>query len=286
MKLSRKQVVLLLLPFAVVVIPFLILPAILSFPFSLTNFTLLQKTVRFVGFDNYSRLLEDDVFRVSLKNIILMTVLTVSAEMILGVGLACALRKPFRGRMMVRLLLLIPWLVSPAASGVMWARMFNERSGLISYWPALVGMLNQPHLLGIKTAFWSVIVTEIWRKTPLVTFLILPGVTAIPAELWEQSRLDGLGVVKVIRHVVIPGARRLLLVVGLLVMGDSLGTSESVYFLTGGGPGTLTMTPGIYSYNLAAMGQNWARAATAGWFIVLAVVIAGLWYLYGARRES
>jgi multiple sugar transport system permease protein len=269
-------------------VPFLLVPMLLSFVASLTNYAPFQTAImtRFVGLENYSRLLGEDTFRTALLNVSWLTLLTVSAELVLGFAIASLLRTPFRGRAVLRFVLLVPWLTSPAASGIMWHAMFDMRSGMVNYFPALFGLPRLPYALSVDGAFAAVVATEIWRKTPLVTFLLLPGLLAVPADQWDQATLDGLGIIPKVRHVVFPRLRTLGLTIMLLMVGESLGTSESVFFLTGGGPGSRTMTPGIYSYNQAIQGQNWARAATSGWYIVMLVLMVGAGYLYAARQEA
>lgn len=284
--LSRRQQVSLLLPLVIVVVPFLVLPALLSFVASFTNYTPFQKNLQFVGIHQYVRLLQDDTFRTALGNTLVLTGATVVIEMLYGLVLAYALRRPFRGRMMVRLVLLLPWLVSPAASGVMWHSLMNEQNGILNYWPAILGLPQLQSPVGTQSAFVALAAVEIWRKAPLVTFLLLPGLLSIPAENWEQARLDGLNLAGTIRHVVVSALRPLVLTITLLMAGEALGVAESVFFLTGGGPGTRTMTVGLYSYKLAAQTNNWARAATSGWFIVTGVAIIGIVYLYWMRHED
>jgi multiple sugar transport system permease protein len=215
---------------------------------------------------------------------VVFTTVTVLAEMLLGMAVAFALREPFRGRALLRVILLLPWLLSPSASGVMWHNLLNNQSGLLIYWTTLLRLPPLPYLLGLDTSYWTAMTTEIWRKTPLVIFLVLPGLLSIPTVHWDQARIDGLPLVSRVRHIVLPHLRLLLLTVALLMIGDALGMSESLHFLTGGGPGVTTMTPGVYSYNQAIIAQNWSAGGTPGWFIAGAVLIVGVVYLELSRR--
>ena len=284
--LTTRQRLLLLAPLAVLVIPLVICPALLGLVASLTSFSPFRAGLRWQGLANYSRLLNDDLFRVALGNALLLTLSTVTLEVVLGVLLAYLLRKPFRGRGWIRFALLLPWLLSPAASGVMWLQLLDGRTGLMNFFPALIGHPNSPYLLRFDTAFLIVIATEVWRKAPLVTFLVLPGVLAIPHEQWDVARLDGLSTRGTFRHVVLPATSVLLLTISLLLIGETLGASESISFLTGGGPGTRTLTIGLYSFNKAVDIQNWQQGATSAWFIAALIGLAGWGYLRLIRLMS
>lgn len=282
--LTPRERLFLMLPLALVVGPFLLWPMLNGFLLTFSNAGPFQPSPRFVGLSNYLNTLGDNVFRTALVNMVVFATVTVLAEMLLGTAVALALREPFRGRALLRAALLLPWLLSPSASGVMWHQLLNNQSGLLTYWTTLFRLPPLPYMLGLDTSYWTVILTETWRKTPLVIFLVLPGLLAIPAVHWDQAKIEGLPWLSRVRHIVLPHLRLLLLTVTLLLAGEALGMSESVFFLTGGGPGSTTMTPGVYSYNQAIVAQNWSAGGTPGWFITGAVLMVGLVYLGLLRR--
>jgi len=283
--LTRRQHLLLFAPLALILIPFLFWPMLFGFAASFTNFAPFRANIHGVGLENYARILGDDTFWLSVGNIIVLTVVSVTLEMAVGLAAAYLLRRPFRGRGAIRFILLIPWLIGPVATGVMWHYLFSQQVGLLNLIPAILGWERLPYPLTISTAFAAVIFVEVWRKFPLVSFLALPGLLAIPPEQWDYATLEGVPTWGKIRHIVLPQLRLLLLSITLLLIGDALGTSESVLRLTGGGPGSMTMTPGLYSYNKAIVSNNWTAGATSGWLIVPAVLLVGLCYLALVRRE-
>ena len=287
--LSRSYRLLLLMPLMLVVIVFLIVPMVLGLSLSLTNYAPLRPhlTIQFVGLHNYNRVLSNDIFQEAVVHGLVFTLATVVMELILGAAIAWALRQDFRGRVIVRVRLVdFSWLVSPIASGVIWHYLLTARTGLVYLIPAYLGQTNFVSPLSTPLAFLVIIGAEIWRQSPLVAFLLLPGLLAIPHEQWDNARLDGLSVYLQIRHVVLPYLRMLLLTITLLLIGSAFDTGESILLLTRGGTGTQTMLPGLYIYNKAIVASNWTLGATSGWLIALGMLIVSLVYLFLTRRPE
>lgn len=283
----RSQRLLLLTPLILILIPFLLWPALFGLLSSFTNYVPFQTNpLRFMGVENYRRILQDTDFQAAIRNVIVFTVSTVVIELVLGTAVAYALRKPFRGRSIVRLILLIPWLVSPIANGVMWHYVLNPNYGALNFWPTLFGLPRIEDVLSLQLALPTVIAVEIWRKVPLVTFLVLPGLLAVPPAQWDVADLEGMSIWTRMRHIVLPRLRLLLLTVALLLIGDALGTSDSILILTGGGPASATMTPGLYSYHQAIKAFDWRAGSTSAWLIAVAVLLVGICYLFLARQEA
>jgi multiple sugar transport system permease protein len=242
--------------------------------------------LQFVGLNNYTSILQDSDFQASVRNIVIFTIITVILELSLGLTIAYALRRPFRGRSLVRLILLLPWLISPVATGVMWHFLFNAEKGLVNFWPALVGLPSPSSPLSSGLAIFAVMGVDIWRKVPFVSFLALPGMLAISPAQWDNAQLEGLSFLTRMRHIVVPHTRLLLLTIAMLLVGDALGTSDLIFILTGGGPVSETMTPGLYSYLRAIRSFDWQAGATSAWLIALMILIIGFGYIFLSRREA
>ncbi len=285
--LTPRQRLVLLIPLGLVLLPFLIGPAAFGFFASLTNYAPVQRHLQFVGLGNYASVLGDHQFRAAFRNVAVLVLIAVPAELATGFGVAYLLREPFRGRGLLRVMLLTPWLVSPIANGVMWHFLFDGGTGLINFWFAWLRLPTQSSPLGLHgLALPTTIAVEVWRKAPLVSFLLLPGLLSIPSDQWEQGTLEDARLLSRIRHIALPGLRPLLLTIALLLIGDTLGTFESVLILTGGGPGSETVTPGLYSYQQAFRTHNWPTGATSAWLIVAAVLLIGIIYVRLVRAET
>jgi multiple sugar transport system permease protein len=274
-------------PLALVVGLWLLGPAVLGFVASFTNYAPGNKTIQFRGLSNYAAVFGDKQFLIAVTNITFFMLIAVPLELGIGFGLAYLLRRPFRGRGLWRAILLMPWLVSPIANGVMWHFLLGGSTGMINFGLAWLSLPSQPSPLGQSGhAMWATIAVEVWRNAPLVSFLLFPGLLAIPAEHWEQATLDGIPPMSQIFKIALPALRPLLLAVTLLMIGTALGAFDSVLIMTGGGPGSETITPALYSYQQAFQVNNWPIGATTAWFIVAAVIGVGAVYFALARREA
>jgi multiple sugar transport system permease protein len=283
---ASRQRWLFLSPFILTVVPFVIWPALFGFFTSFTNYTPFGTTpIRFVGLQNYSQVLASIDFQKSMANMVIFTFITLAMNMLLGILIAYALRTSFRGRSFVRFVLLIPWLISPIANGLMWRFLLKSSAGLPPYLTALAGDPGGPNVLRPGLALLTVMVLDIWRKVPLVTFLVLPGVESISNAYWDLAALEGMNLTVRLRHIIFPHLRVLLLTVALLLIGDALGTSESLLMLTGGGPGTETMMPGLFSYQQAVNVFDWTSGATSAWLIAAVMLFVGIVYVVLVRHE-
>lgn len=139
--LTRRQQFLFMMPLVLLLFAFLIWPALFGLFTSFTNYDPYQHIrPQFVGLDNFVGILQDSDFQASIRNIIVLTVVAVSIKLSFGMTIAYALRRPFRGRSIIRIILLLPWLISPAATGVMWHFMFSTQLGVVNFWPAPVDL--------------------------------------------------------------------------------------------------------------------------------------------------
>jgi trehalose/maltose transport system permease protein len=285
--LPRPGLLVLWLPFALIVGPFLLWPAVFGLFASFTNYSPFVQHVRFTGLANYALLFKDVFFGSSFRAIAVFSVVTVPVELLIGFAVAMLLREPFRGRAAVRVILLLPWLVSPVANGVMWHFLYASDSGILNYFTAWLALAPLPSPLGLpRFALPAAMLADIWRTSPLVSFLLLPGLLSVPRSLWEQAAMEGAPAFTVARRIALPWLRPLLLTVGMLLLGWSLGTFDGMLILTGGGPGTATLTPALYSFQKAFETNVWNVGATSAWCIGLVVMLAGAAYLILTRREA
>jgi len=285
-KLTRRDRTILFAPLVVLLGGWLVLPAVLGLFATFTTYSPFTTTVRPSGFANYAAVAGDPQFGAAIRNIIIFTVIAVPLELAIGFGIAYLLRRPMKGRALWRVLLLAPWLVSPIAAGVMWHFLFSGTTGILDFGLGWIGLPEVASPVGdLRLALPAAVAVEVWRVAPFVTFLLLPGLVSIPNERWEEATLAGASPLQQIRHVAIPELRTLLLTVGMLLIGLAFGTFDTILILTGGGPGTATLTPALYSYSRAFQTNDWPVGAASGWLIAVGVIAVGVVYLRLARER-
>jgi len=286
-RLTRRDRLVLLAPLAILLGGWLLVPALVGLAATLTTYSPLSTTVAFVGGQNYGRVIADPQYRAAVRNIVIFTLVAVPLELSLGFAIAYLLRRPIWARSWWRILLLLPWLVSPIAGGVMWHYLLGGATGILDFG---LGWLGQPETASpigdVHLALPTAIAVEVWRVTPFVTFLLLPGLASIPEERWEQATLAGAPLHRRVLDIAVPEMLPLLLTVGMLLVGLSLGAFDTVLILTGGGPGTATLTPALYSYDRSFVTNDWPIGAASAWLIAAAVGLVGAAYVQLSRRWS
>jgi multiple sugar transport system permease protein len=285
-RLTRRDRIVLFAPLAVLLGGWLVLPAVLGLFATFTTYSPFTTTIQLAGFANYAAVVQDPQFGAAIRNIAVFTTLAVPLELAVGFGIAYLLRRPMKGRALWRVLLLAPWLVSPIAGGVMWHFLFGGATGILDF---AAGWLRLPDVASpigdVRFALLAAIAVEVWRMAPFVSFLLLPGMLSIPKERWEEATLAGASRIQQIRHVAIPEMRTLLLTVAMLLVGLSFGAFDTILILTGGGPGTATLTPALYSYSRAFQTNDWPVGAASGWLIAAGVIAVGAAYIRLARER-
>jgi multiple sugar transport system permease protein len=226
--------------------------------------------LRWAGLDTYARLLQDDRFWTSLGNTAVFTVSSVLGETALGVAFALVLHRRFRGRGLLRAVVLVPWALPTAVMALAWAWIFNDSFGVANDLLRRLGLVSGPVAwLGEPgTAMLALVLSDVWKTTPFVALVVLAGLQGIPEEVLEAARVDGLGPLPRFRHVVLPLLAPSLLVAILFRAVQAYGAFDVVYVMTGGGPGGSTETVSLYAF------QNYFRYLDFGYGSAVATLSA------------
>ncbi|HEX2094259.1 MAG TPA: sugar ABC transporter permease [Longimicrobiaceae bacterium] len=226
----------------------------------------------FVGLGNYAEILADGRFRGALGHTALFTALTVSLEMVLGLFLALAMNRAFRGRGVVRAAILVPWAIPTVVAALLWRFLFDSEAGIVNAVLVGVGAVDEPPVwfINAATAWVPVVLADVWKTTPFVALLLLAGLQSIPTELYEAAAVDGAGRWWQLRHITLPLLRPALLVALIFRTLDAFRVFDLIYVLTGGGPGTSTEPVALYTFN--ALFQN----LRFGYGAALSVIVFGI----------
>lgn len=236
---------------------------------------------RFVGLDNFAELWEGRGFRRAAWNTVVFALMATIAEVLLGLALALLLDRGFRGRRLVTLVLLAPYVLSTIVVGAIWRAWFHYDLGFLNATLRSVGLAGLPWLFDPTLALPAIALADVWQATPFCFLILYAGLRSIPPELHEAARVDGAGAWRRFRDVTLPLLMPYLLVTALMRTLDSFKLFDKVYAMTGGGPGNATETLSMHVHRLAFRFFDIGMASAAA---LVMVAFAGLLAALQARR--
>lgn len=280
----RTFPVLLILP-AVLLVTFLVIfPLIWALGLSFYSYNVLRgEPPIFVGVENYYRLLNS--MEVWKRFVITgqFVFYAVSIEFLIGFGLAHLFYTQFKGRRLAITLVTTPLLVAPVAVGIFHRYLFDATFGIYSYIAQLI--TGQPVRILSQYPMFAIVFMDVWQWSPFMMLFILAGLEAIPKHMLESSEIDRLSPLTKFRYVVWPTIRPLVALALLFRTMDAFRTFDTIFTLTGGGPGTATEVLSIQIYRTAFQFFRTGEAtALAFVFLVIIVLLTNI-YLRLARRE-
>ena len=255
---------LLLLPALILTVTIVAWPLFETFRLSFTNASL-RPTEKYVGFENYVEIFEDDFWEVIRRTFLWMG-LGVTTKIVMGVIGAVLLNAMLPGRTLFRILVMPPWIVPIAIGVFMWSWMYNGQFGMISGMAQRIGLLDGPFefLAYQNSAFIATIVTDVWIGTPLVSLYLLAAMQSIPSELYEAAWTDGAGRFYRFRRITLPLIAPSIFTMALLSAIWTFNSFDIIWILTEGGPrgGTTTMIIDTYKTAISRFkyGEGSARA--------------------------
>jgi len=199
------------------------------------------------------RLFFDHDLKVTLKNTLVFTGLSVPFEFLLGLLLALLVHSPFRGRAMLRLGVLVPWALPTAVMAMAWQWMFNNPFGVINDLLVRIGVLSEPMdwLSSPGGAMFAAVFADVWKTTPFVAIILLAGLQSIPQQLKESLAIDGGGAAVMFFHLIWPLLMPFIRVALIFRIIHAAGIFDLIWVLTKGGPADTTRTLSVYLYDLA-----------------------------------
>ncbi len=166
----------------------------------------------FVGLDNFDFLFSDPAFTEALRNTAIFTVVGVSIELLLGLGIALVLNQHFRGRGAVRAIVLIPWAFPLSVAAVLGKLMLQDQVGILAHFAQSLGLVDGPILSDPNSLLFAVILVDVWTSVPFIALLLLAGLQTIPGEVTEAARVDGASAVQRFFRITLPLLRPAILV--------------------------------------------------------------------------
>ena len=230
----------------------------------------------FTGFSNYATVLTDVNMRHAIWVTVVLTVVVVLISLLLGLGIALLLDRQFRGRGVVRTMMITPFLVVPVAAALLWKHaLFNPEYGLLNgtltaIW-RLFGSDAAPQPDWISNApLISVEIALIWQWTPFMMLILLAGLQSRPLDVIEAARIDGASTWQIFRYLTFPHLRRYLELGALLGSIYIVQNFDAVFTITSGGLGTANLPYVIYQTFYQA--HDYGRASAAGVVVVIGTI--------------
>jgi ABC-type sugar transport system permease subunit len=208
---ERRTAYYMVLPSLLIILIVAFFPILYGVVLSLTDSTI-SGFGSFIGIENYTEMFQDLDFREGLYNTVIFTVASVALEFFIGLGIALAINRAFRGRGLVRAAVLVPWAFPTVIAAVMWRLMFQSQVGIIQYVADTLGLISEPILSSRTLLLIGAILVDVWKTTPFVALLLLAGLQTIPGEVYEAARVDGANVMQRFFRITLPLLKGAILV--------------------------------------------------------------------------
>jgi multiple sugar transport system permease protein len=238
----------------------------------------------FVGLQNFIDLFKDVRFINSLNVTFWFTLISLIIEVCLGVGFALALNNNFKGQGFLRTLLLIPMLATPVAIAQIWKNLFDPTIGLLNYLLGFIGLGPYSWVYDSGSVMFALIMVDVWKWTPLITLIVLGGLSNLPAEPFESARVDGAKPLQIFVYITLPLVRPIVIIAAMFRLIDLLKSFDMIYVLSGGGPGSSSEVIYLYIYQQAFSFFN-VGYSSAMIIVLFIIILIGVILLTGIRRS-
>jgi len=232
-----------------------------------------------VGLRNYIDMIRSDVFWQSFKNTIIYFFGGTPVAIALAVLIAVLVNNPIRGRNAYRVMVFLPYPITPVAIAIIWQWLYNEKVGLINYVLRSLGLVENPirFLQSFKLALPSVILTSVWQVLGYFVIIVLTGLQTIPDDLYEAAELDGASRQTQFFRITLPLIRSTIFLCFIVGVINSFTVFDIIYVMTDGGPGHATeiLVTNIYKNAFTFNRMGYAAAMTVFMFLFLLIVT---WY--------
>lgn len=285
---SKNMKYLFVVPAVLLILGLMIFPLLYSLGISFSDWTIQNADRSFIGLDNYAQvLLEDSRWQLAMGRTIVMTVVAVTAELVLGFAIAHLLLDDLPGKRIIIPLLVFPAVANPIVVGFIWKVLYNPSYGPVNQ---IIGTVIQREfellwLANQKLALLAVTIAEIWQWTPFMFLVMLAGLTSLNPDLFEAAAIDGASNWQILTNITIPLMKPIIIIAVLIRALDVFKLFDLVFVMTSGGPGNASETISYYIYLLGFKFFRLGYAAAASYLLLIILSIAVLLLLRRLSRE-
>lgn len=241
----------------------------------------------FVGLDNYMEVFADPRFLQVILNTVLFTALAVAGTAGLGLVLAQVLNAEYRGRAVLRMLIMSPWFVPPAVASAIWMWLLHTDRSPINFLLRDAGLITSNIRFLTDSSTWgpfsmpmlSIVAVRVWNGLPFAVIFLLAALQSIDKTLYEAADVDGATLMQKFWNITLPSLRPVLMILLTLLIIGGLGSFEINYIMTGGGPQNLTNIAAVYSYQQAFSFFRFDLASAASGIILILTGLICAFYI-------
>lgn len=260
---------------------FMYYPLVQNFVYSFFRFSAFSSSKVFIGFQNYTHLLKDDIVITALRNNLRYAIVSVIFQVCFGLVLAAILEDRAFRRVspLFRTMFFIPVTISISVICLLFGFIYRPMDGLLNQFLSLIGLdvLTRPWLGSAKTAIWATIAVSQWQSIGYVMMLFIVAIQKIPEELYEAAEIDGAGKIRRFFAITLPQVKEMFFVTTLITVTGSVMVFNEPYILTqGGGPGTSSITIAVHMYQSGFFKDMMGYASTLAVVIFLISIILGI----------
>lgn len=277
-----------IMPIIITVALFLVYPIVKTIIMSFQYWYAARPKVEgnyFVGLDNYSFILKDKNFANSVTRTLSFIIITVGARYLLGLGAAILMNNTFRGRGLVRAMVIIPWAMPQVVASLIWLLMYDGQYGLFNYLLSKFQMIDEAiyFIADKKYAFGATMLLTIWKGYPFVAIMLLAGLQSVPTEMYEACKVDGGNSWKRFFHITLPMLKPISVVTFLLLVIWTIRDFAIVYVMAQGGPSKVTEIMTIYIYRTAFTNFQFGYASAAGVLMLAVALLFTVFYMKATK---
>ncbi len=272
----------LLIPILVLSIAFILIPIVESIFLSFQDYgsknLISGKPGVWNNFENYKDLFRSGKIIPSILITFKFVILVVLIQFIVGMALALILNSNIKGARFLRSVMMMPWIVPTVISALIWMWIFQPQYGIFKYFVSVItggavtdfAMLNNP-----QTALWGVIIAALWKLTPLMTLLLLAGLSNVPTDMLEAAKIDGANAPTRFFKIIVPYMSPVIKVSVTMSIIENFKQFPLFWTMTGGGPNDATQTLAVLSYREAfvSFDHGSGAAVTTIWLVLMILVV-------------
>lgn len=276
----------LIAPALLISVSIILLPGVMTFAYSFTDWNGLSPNINFIGLKNFIELFQDKIFFKAIQNNIIWTVLFLTIPVCIGMLAAMLLLSRKRTRSIYQVAFLIPYVLAPSVNAMLWLNVvFSPVSGVISVFRNMGFDISSP-LADMKTAIYGCAAVDIWHYWSYLTVIYLAALRQVPTDQVEAARLDGCNGWQLFRYIYLPNIMSTVSLMFVMITIGSFLAFDYIKLMTGGGPAHATEVLGTYAYSFAFDSMKVGKAAAVGLFISFFGLIASSVYTKLSKNEE